>query len=66
MPVELTERFAARNPGMCEVTLVDSDHAGVIGTAYDERAGLCRPSSEPSAQAGLRAAVAAITGEAAN
>lgn len=52
--------FAERHRPLCELTLVDSDHAGVVGTQWDVAAGRCLPSSDGRAQRGLAAAVAAV------
>jgi fermentation-respiration switch protein FrsA (DUF1100 family) len=43
----------------CALTLVESDHAGVVGTEYDPTAGLCVPSDAPGATRGLAAALRA-------
>jgi dienelactone hydrolase len=40
----------------CALTLVESDHAGVVGTEYDPTAGICVPSESPAATRGLDAA----------
>ena len=44
----------------CTLTLVASDHAGVVGTEFDPVAGICVPSDAPAATSGLDAAVQAV------
>ena len=63
VPVADTEEFAesCRISGVaCSLTLVESDHAGVIGTEYDAGAGTCVPGDGPAATTGLAAALEAI------
>ncbi|MFW3169520.1 hypothetical protein [Geodermatophilus sp. CPCC 206100] len=56
---EFRDRCAAAGVA-CELTLVDTDHAGVIGTAYDPTRRLCVPSTGPAARRGLAAAVGLV------
>jgi predicted esterase len=68
VPVADAEAFAdgCRTAGVaCSLTLVESDHAGVVGTEYDPLAGLCVPSDGPAATTGLDAAVHAVRAAAA-
>lgn len=44
----------------CTLTVVESDHAGVLGTEYDPRVGICVPSDGPAATRGLDAALQAV------
>jgi fermentation-respiration switch protein FrsA (DUF1100 family) len=44
----------------CSLTLVDTDHAGVVGTEYDPNAEICVASDGPAPTRGLDAAMAAI------
>ena len=63
VPAADTEEFAeaCRTAGVaCSLTLVESDHAGVIGTEYDARSGTCVPGDGPAATTGLAAALEAI------
>jgi dienelactone hydrolase len=46
----------------CRLSLVDTDHAGVIGTEYDPARRICVPSDRPTARRGLVAAVDLIAG----
>lgn len=62
-PAADSEEFvrACRAAGvLCSLSLVDSDHAGVVGAEYDPAAGLCRPGDGPPARTGLQAAVDAV------
>jgi predicted esterase len=44
----------------CSLSLVDSDHAGVVGAKYDATDGICLPSDGPAAITGLHAAVTTV------
>jgi acetyl esterase/lipase len=44
----------------CSLSVVDTDHAGVVGAEYDPTAGICVPSDGPAASMGLHAAVQAV------
>ena len=57
---ELAVTFAERHRPVCELTLVDADHAGVVGVRWNEAEGRCLPSSDVGPQTGLAAAVAAV------
>jgi predicted alpha/beta-hydrolase family hydrolase len=59
IPADRAAAFAANHP-VCELRLIDTDHAGVIGAAWDAALDRCLPSSSVGAQAGLAAAVAAV------
>lgn len=59
VPVDPAVAFAERGPEV-RITLLDTDHAGVVGTEYDVARGVCVPSSAPAATAGLAAAVDAV------
>jgi alpha-beta hydrolase superfamily lysophospholipase len=52
--------FAAACAG-CALTLLDTDHAGVIGTAYAPARRECVPSDGERARRGLAAAIRAVT-----
>lgn len=52
--------FAERHHPVCEMTLVDADHAGVVGARWDAAEGRCLPSSDEGPKKGLTAAVAAV------
>ncbi|MGZ4508906.1 MAG: hypothetical protein ACXVX0_16790 [Blastococcus sp.] len=59
VPVEGAE--ACRTVGVrCSLNVVASDHAGVVGTAYDPSHGVCVPSDGAAATIGLAAALRAI------
>lgn len=49
----------------CSLSVVDTDHAGIVGAAYDPGLGICVPSDGPAASTGLQAAVQAICSAAA-
>lgn len=57
---EEAERFRAACDSPVEVTLIDADHAGVVGTSFDATRDVCVPSEGPQARDGLAAAVAAV------
>ena len=44
----------------CELTLVTTDHAGLIGARYDPSRRECVPSAAAAAVSGLAAAVAEV------
>jgi hypothetical protein len=44
----------------CSLSLVDSDHAGVVGAEYDPTERICLPSDGPAATTGLHAAVTTV------
>ena len=44
----------------CALSLVDTDHAGVVGAEYDPAAGICRPSDGPAATRGVTSAIEAV------
>ena len=50
----------SRSSVSCALSLLDSDHAGVIGTRYDPDRRACVPSDEAAAVTGLQAAVHAV------
>ena len=52
--------FGERHRPLCELALVDTDHAGVVGAQWDVAQGRCVPSSDEEARKGLAAAVAAV------
>ncbi|MGZ4539663.1 MAG: hypothetical protein ACXVX8_10765 [Blastococcus sp.] len=63
VPVAGAEAFAeaCRTVGVrCSLNVVASDHAGVVGTAYDPSHGVCVPSDGAAATIGLAAALRAI------
>jgi len=63
VPVEEVLAFAeaCRGAGArCTLDVVASDHAGVVGTAYDPNRGVCVPSDDVAATTGLTAAVRAV------
>ena len=60
VPVQRSLDFCARHQARCTLSVVDTDHAGVIGARYDPVLKHCVPSRSPHARRGLAAAVAAI------
>jgi acetyl esterase/lipase len=63
VPADRSVEFAhaCRAAGLpCELRLVDTDHAGIVGTEYDPERGHCVPSTSDAARRGLAAAVAAV------
>lgn len=58
VPVSGSIRFAGDSDA--SLTVLSTDHAGVIGCEYDRGAGTCLPSDRDPARRGLRASVRAI------
>ena len=63
VPAEAAVQFAetcAQSEIRCSLSLVDSDHAGVVGTRYDQNLQACVASDGPAAITGLDAAIHAV------
>lgn len=63
VPAEDAEEFtlACRGVGVpCSLALVDTDHAGIVGTRYDSAVRRCVPDDARAATIGMAAAIGAV------